>query len=150
MKQFSQILCHVIPRKFSSFLQFTDQELLLWCHAVQRFRFLNPVFCQNNTLVSHWSLASPDSMAPSLIRIFCRYGSVLVHHSFSEWQVTPVSLSFQKHAQVRFYCRSSPETSSSSTQRDESARPTECCHLTVSRRRFSNVNHIDQQTPLIT
>ena len=38
---------------------------------------------------------------------------------------------FQKHAKVRFSCRSSPETSSSSTQRDESARLTECCHLTV-------------------
>ena len=38
---------------------------------------------------------------------------------------------FQKHAKVRFSCRSSPETSSTSTQRDESAKPTECCRLTV-------------------
>ena len=42
-------------------------------------------------------------MAPSLIQIVCRHGSVLVHHSFSEWQLTRVSLS----------------------------RNTECCHLTV-------------------
>ena len=66
-----QILCHVVPKKFSSFLQLTDQELLLGCHAVQRFRFLDPVLCQNDTLVSHWSLANPDSMVPSLIQTVC-------------------------------------------------------------------------------
>ena len=59
---------------------------------LQRSRFLNP-FCQNDTLVNHWSLANPDSVAPSLIQIACWHGSVLVHHSFSEWQLTRVSLS---------------------------------------------------------
>ena len=77
----------------SRILQLIDQELLLGCHAVQRFRFLNPILCQNDTLVSHWSLANPDSMAPPLIQIVCCHGSVLVRHSFSDWQLTRVSLS---------------------------------------------------------
>ena len=59
----SSILCHVIPRKLSSFLQLIDQELLLGCDAVQGFRFMNPIFCWNDALVSHWSLANSDSMA---------------------------------------------------------------------------------------
>ena len=113
------------------------------------FALLDSILCQNDTLVSHWSLANPDSMAPSLIQIVCWHGSVLVHHSFLR-MATDTCKPFQKHAKVRFSRRSSTETSSSSMQRDESARPTECCHLTVYRRRLSSVNHIDQQTPLIT
>ena len=88
LKRCLQILCHVIPRKLSSFLQLTDQELLLGCDAVQGFPFMNPIFCRNGALVSHWSLANSDSMVPSLIQIACWHGSVLVHHSFSEWQLT--------------------------------------------------------------
>ena len=53
LNRWLQVLCHAVPRKFSSFLQLTVQELLLGCHEVQRFRFLNPVFCQNDTLVNH-------------------------------------------------------------------------------------------------
>ena len=111
-------------------LPLADEELLLRCHAVQRFRFLDPILCQNDTLVNHWSLANPDSMAPSLIQIVCGHGSVLVHHSFSESHLTRVNLS--RNTQK---CGSPvvlpPETSSSSTHRNESARPTACCHLTV-------------------
>ena len=49
-------------QKFSSFLQLIDQEPLLKCHAVQRCRFLDFIFCRNHALVSHWSPANPDSM----------------------------------------------------------------------------------------
>ena len=93
LNRWLQLICHVVPRRFSNYLQITNQELFLGWRAAQRFRFLNSIFWRNDTHVSLWSLANPDSMAPSLIQIDCWHGSVLVHHSFSEWQLTRVSLS---------------------------------------------------------
>ena len=78
---------------FRAFSNSLIKNFSLGCRAVQRSRLLNPILCQNDTFVNHWSLASPDFVVPSLIQIACWHGSVLVHHSFSEWQLTRVSLS---------------------------------------------------------
>ena len=81
-----QVFRPAIPRKSSHFLYLTDHESFFPWHAVQRSRFLDPIFRENNVFVCHWRLANPDSMAPSLIQIACWHGCVLVHYSFSEWQ----------------------------------------------------------------
>ena len=81
-----QVFRPAIPRKSSHFLLLTDHESFFQWHAVQRSRFLDAIFRENDLFVCHWPLANPDSMAPSLIQIACWHGCVLVHHSFSEWQ----------------------------------------------------------------
>ena len=96
-------------------------------------------FWRNDTLVSHWSLANPDFMA-SISDSDCQLARQCARTSFFLRMATDSRKPLQKHAKVRFSSRSSPETSASSTQRNESARPTECCHVTVlSLRRFPNV-----------
>ena len=69
-----------------TFFKLTDHESFPRWPAVQRSRFLEPIFRENDVFVCHWRLANPDSMAPSLIQIACWHGCVPVHHSFSEWQ----------------------------------------------------------------
>ena len=94
-----------------AFSQLTEQELLLGCHPMQRFCFLDPIFCQNDTLVSHWSLANPRfhgsiSDSDCLLARQCARTSLFLRIASGSCEP------FQKHAKVHFSCGSSPETSS--------------------------------------
>ena len=77
-----------------------------WCVSiadfmrVQRFRFLDPILCQNGTLVSHWSLTNPDSVAPSLIQTVCWHSSART--SLFLRKATDSCKPFQNHTKSAF------------------------------------------------
>ena len=82
---YADVQIHLDPGAFQSLTSNSLPRLTNFSLGVTRcndFAFWTP-FCQ----------ITVHSMAPSLIQIACWHGSVLVHHSFSEWQVTRVSLS---------------------------------------------------------
>ena len=116
----------VIPKKSSHFLHLTDHESFFRWDAVQRSRFLDPIFRENDVFIG----ALP-TQAPSLIQIACWHGCVLVHQSFSECGNTWLVYAFQKHAQTQFSRRFLLEISSSTMLRVESTTLTRCCRLVV-------------------
>ena len=91
----------------------TDHESFFRWHVVQRSRFLDPIFRENDVFVCHWRLANPESMTPFLsTSLFLR-------------------MTTQKHAQTKFSRRFSLEISSSTMLHVESTTLTRCCRLVV-------------------
>ena len=49
-----QVLRPAVPKKSSHLLQLTDHESFFRWHAVQRSRFLDTIFSENDVFVCHW------------------------------------------------------------------------------------------------
>ena len=96
-------------------------------NTVQQSRFLDYTFREDDVLVRHGRLAHPDSVTPSLIQVAGRHGCVLVHHSVLQTATLGLKRPSQRHAQMQFCHRSSPDISSGSTPRDVSAKLPGCC-----------------------
>ena len=100
-------------------------------HAMQRSRFLDPIFRENGVFVCHWRLANPDSMGPisdpdGLLARMCTCTSLFLRMAI----FGSCTLS-QKHAQTQFSRRFSLEISSSTMLHVKSNTLTRCCRLVV-------------------
>ena len=142
-----QVYRPAVPRKSSHF-QLTDHESFFRWHAVQRSRFLDSVFRENDVRLSlapcqsrfYGTISDPDC----LLARMCTCTSL-----FLRMTTLGSCTLFPKHAQTQFSRRFSLAISSGTILRVESITLSRCCRLVVfSRRRSSSDNHIARQTPI--
>ena len=125
-----QIFRLAIPRKSSHFLDLTDHESFFWWHAVQRSRFLDSIFRENDVRLSlvpcqpgfHGTISDPDC----LLARMCTCTSLFIRLA------TLGSCTFsQKHARTQLSRRFSLEISSGTMLRVQSPTLSRCCRLVV-------------------